>query len=98
MRTDIMSQKSPPMNTSPSEPFGNFGSDKEVGTKQDDFPFLVTHWLAHYGREYRDDGGDPQRKEAMERLRKATSDIASAFSALGAYGTTLRVSISCFSS
>ena len=57
-----------------------------------DVPFLITHWLAHYGEQKKGETEDPQRKEAMERIRKATSDIASAFTSLGAFGTTFRVS------
>ena len=55
-----------------------------------ELPFLVTHWLEHY----RDPGseGDLQREEAIERLRNATFEIAAAFSSLGAYGTSTRVS------
>ena len=60
---------------------------------QADVPFLVTHWLANYHQgESKDDNEDPERKEAMQKIRKATSEIASAFCALGAFGTTFRVS------
>lgn len=57
-----------------------------------ELPFLVTHWLANY-RELEDQGaGDRKRDEAMERLRNAASEIAAAFSSLGAYGTSIEVS------
>ena len=54
-------------------------------------PFLVTHWLANYN------GGNttnlsPQQKEAIEKIRKATSQIASAFTSLGAFGQSMPVS------
>ncbi len=35
---------------------------------------------------------DAERQEALSRIRRATSEIASAFATLGAYGTTIRVS------
>lgn len=54
-------------------------------------PFIVTHWLANF------EGGsnlesDEQRR-AVERIRNASAEIASAFSSLGAFGSTIRVSI-----
>lgn len=58
-----------------------------------ELPFLVTHWLANYQESGE---GDPQdRKEAIERLRNAASEMACAFSALGAYGTSTRVCDLC---
>ena len=63
------------------------GSSSEV-------PFLVTHWLANYNG-----GGNnnltPEHKEALEKIRKATSEIAAAFSTLGAYGQSMPVSFCC---
>ncbi|KAL3920258.1 MAG: hypothetical protein SGILL_003351, partial [Bacillariaceae sp.] len=66
---------------------------------QRELPFLVTHWLANYGSNSDDPTvgtnsarSQDERQEAMERLRLATSELASAFSTLGAYGTTFRVS------
>jgi hypothetical protein len=54
-----------------------------------ELPFLVTHWLRNYqGPE----GGDEERKVAIKRLRNATTEMAAAFSSLGAYGTSSRVS------
>jgi hypothetical protein len=69
-----------------------------------ELPFLVTHWLANY------DGtttpatstsaitaapSEAERQEAMTRIRRATSEIASAFATLGAFGTTMRVRFLC---
>lgn len=57
-------------------------------------PFLVTNWLANY--EGADGRGelDDRRKEAVDRIRRATSDIAAAFSSLGAFGQSTLVSFS----
>lgn len=35
---------------------------------------------------------EQQQRVAIERIRRATAEIASAFASLGAYGTTFRVS------
>lgn len=68
---------------------------------QHELPFLITHWLANYEtvqgtREH--EGGllvedQQRRKDAFEKINRATFEIASAFSELGAYGTTSRVSV-----
>jgi hypothetical protein len=65
--------------------------DNDAPPSLSELPFLVTHWLANY-REEEGDMGDQQRQEALERLRNATSEMAAAFSSLGAYGTSSRVS------
>ena len=74
------------------------------GTQQirEEIPFLVTHWLANYGSNSsnnNDNSNSSSSKEAQDReqmaiakIRRATSEIASALNTLGAYGTTLRVS------
>ena len=55
-----------------------------------ELPFLVTHWLHNYqGPEAGE--GNREREEAIDRLRNATSEMAAAFSSLGAYGTSSRV-------
>lgn len=60
---------------------------------QEDIPFLVTHYLANFHKEeHKESSLDPERKEALDRIRRATNEIASAFSTLGAYGTSYRVS------
>jgi hypothetical protein len=71
------------------------------GTQQirEEIPFLVTHWLANYGSNSSNNNDNSSSKEAQDReqmaiakIRRATSEIASALNTLGAYGTTLRVS------
>jgi hypothetical protein len=69
---------------------------------QQEIPFLVTHWLANYGtvhnhnnnnnNNYKNASSEQERQESLARIRRATSEIASAFATLGAYGTTYRVS------
>jgi hypothetical protein len=50
-------------------------------------PFLVTHWLANYQASTEDDHSRSQEeKDAVERIHRAASDIASAFSVLGSFG------------
>lgn len=49
-----------------------------------ELPFLVTHWLSNFD-------GD-ENNEAVKRLRSAASEVASAFSDLGAFGTSNNVS------
>jgi len=67
-------------------------SSSSSSSSLEGLPFLVTHWLAHYD----DDGGavdhDDQRRVAVERIRQASAELASAFSTLGAFGTAIRVS------
>jgi hypothetical protein len=55
-----------------------------------EIPFLVTHWLANYETKEKKE----EHQDAIQRIRKATSDIASAFASLGAYGTAFQVSTS----
>ena len=59
-----------------------------------ELPFLVTHWLANFRQP--ENEGDLQHEEAMERLRNATSEIAAAFSSLGAFGPSSRVSAALY--
>ena len=60
---------------------------------REEIPFLVTHWLSNFGRTHGAGSEEAQaQKEAIATIRRAASEIASAFSTLGAYGTTLRVS------
>lgn len=50
-----------------------------------ELPFLVTHWLSNYAnKKGRKEDGD---EDAIRRVRKAASDLASAFSSLGAFGS-----------
>lgn len=69
---------------------------------QQELPFLVTHWLANYGQSSNlvTSSESPrnlhvEQHEAVVRIRRASSEIASAFATLGAYGTRFRVS-ACF--
>jgi hypothetical protein len=64
---------------------------------QEDLPFLVTHYLANFHKEQHKEESkasslDSEQNEALDRIRRATNEIASAFSTLGAYGTSYRVS------
>ena len=59
-----------------------------------ELPFLVTHWLANFRQP--ENEGDLQHEEAMERLRNATSEIAAAFSSLGTFGPSSRVSAALY--
>lgn len=68
-----------------------------------DLPFVVTHWLDNYRSS---DGINEDtetsttitavqtmlHQEAMAKIRQATSDLASAFATIGAFGTIFRVS------
>lgn len=68
------------------------------GAASSELPFLVTHWLANYRVLGGQGTGDRQRDEAIERLRNAASEMATAFSAVGAYGTSSLVSAAAPSS
>jgi hypothetical protein len=69
---------------------------------QTELPFLVTHWLSTL---YNKPTGGPknaaaadtnvEQKEAVDKIRRAAADLASAFSTLGAFGTASRVSSVC---
>lgn len=55
----------------------------------DGLPFLVTHWLANFGSGNGGSSEDnEERRQAIERIRNAGAEIASAFSTLGAFGVT----------
>ena len=83
----------------PSEqimPTATTTTDRTTATT--DLPFLVTHWLAHYnhqseqGNQSFTAGRTPEEQEAVKRIRRAASELSSAFHALGSFGTTSRVS------
>ena len=63
-----------------------------------ELPFLVTHWLHNFnpnenGQEGNSSKENSREKQlALERIRKATSELASAFTSLGAYGSSAGVS------
>mmetsp|Transcript_45051 Transcript_45051/g.109545 ORF Transcript_45051/g.109545 Transcript_45051/m.109545 type:complete len:2276 (-) Transcript_45051:82-6909(-) len=96
----------------------NNSNSNTAGQLQQELPFLVTHWLANYGRgsnnvninidksnmptSNSNAAGDTtnslqrqrQREdEALSTIRRATSELASAFSVLGAYGATIQPSL-----
>ena len=50
-------------------------------------PFLITQWLSHYASS-----STHVDTEAHKRIEKATQDLASVFSDLGAFGSILPVS------
>ncbi len=54
--------------------------------------FLVTHWLANFNGGGTSNVENEERRRALERIRNASAEIASAFSSLGAFGTTIPVS------
>lgn len=61
-----------------------------------DLPFLVTHWLANYNNNQQQEstiGSTPEERNAIQRIRRAASELSSAFHALGSFGTTTRVSL-----
>jgi hypothetical protein len=68
-----------------------------IDTGSSELPFLVTHWLANYRAENQITG-NRERDEAGERLRNAALEVARAFSALGAFGTSSQVSAAASSS
>ena len=57
-----------------------------------EIPFLVTHWLANYVRQQKKELPDAEQRAIIDKISNATNEIASAFSSLGAYGTTVDVS------
>ena len=72
------------------------GNDMSSTRQSSDLPFLVTHWLTSYGldRDVHEECKEQQNADALERIRKATSELSQAFSDLGAFGHTIVVSYS----
>jgi hypothetical protein len=85
---EIMSVNHAPTSASLS---GLVARDSEMVNNAEEIPFLVTHWLANYKSKATEGEEGPEHEQAMQRIRKATSEIASAFSSLGAYGTSYQV-------
>ena len=82
-----------PTDTSEESLTNNDVEDEAMTGKAEEMPFLVTHWLANYGAASTVVGTkNVEQQEALDRIRKATSEIASAFESLGAYGTAIQVS------
>ena len=70
-------------------------ASREGGAVNRELPFLVTHWLANFSGANGPGAKcvtDTEKQDAMNRLRRAAADVASAFSALGAYGMATDVS------
>jgi hypothetical protein len=94
MATDSTQEPIPPVDDNDSDSNNSNRDPTEL-------PFLVTHWLSTL---YQPQGGkknaadaaataaDVEQTEAMDKIRRAAADLASAFSTLGAFGTTSRVS------
>jgi hypothetical protein len=85
----------------------NSSSSSNNNRDPSELPFLVTHWLSTVyqlpGSSKQKNGaaaapaGDltVEQKDAMDKIRRAAADLASAFSTLGAFGTASRVSVVC---
>ena len=87
------------MNSSPSKSLKS-RSQEDSPSETLDLPFLVTHWLTSYTTNsdpLLKEGNKDTRQErkyivALEKIRKATAELASAFSELGDFGHTISVS------
>ena len=67
-------------------------SEEDASTgAAEQLPFLVTHWLSQYSSNTASESLEEQ--EALDRVRRATSELAGAFASLGAYGTAMRVRV-----
>jgi hypothetical protein len=97
MATDSSHEPIPPVD-------GNDSDSNNSNRDPTELPFLVTHWLSTL---YQPQGGkknaadaaataadttNVEQQEAMDKIRRAAADLASAFSTLGAFGTASRVS------
>lgn len=82
------------MNNDPKMPLNHPNSSTLSNNESNpaDIPFLVTHWLANYDTKEKTD----ESQQEIRRIRKATSDIASALASLGAFGTAFQVSLVSF--
>ena len=78
------------------------GMDGEMHNPTRDLPFLVTQYLSNFVDAPRnaDSKGNEEAKiphhEAIDRIRKATNDIAAAFADMGSFGVTLKVRLTIF--
>ena len=66
---------------------GNTNAEDGKRGGSGDVPFLVTHWLGQFGKKNDQGRRNQDQAEALQKIRLATAEIASAFSTLGAYGT-----------
>jgi hypothetical protein len=55
-------------------------------------PFLVVHWLSKFGGAPGNEAKDASQLDALDRIRRATNDLAHALADLGAFGVALNVS------
>jgi hypothetical protein len=84
-------------NDSDSNSDSNSNSNSDSNRDPAELPFLVTRWLSTLyepkgGQKNAADTNNVEQKEAMDKIRRAAADLASAFSTLGAFGTASRVS------
>jgi hypothetical protein len=107
MATDSTHEPIPPVDDNDNDSNSNSDNSNSNNSNSDsnrdptELPFLVTHWLSTL---YQPQGGkknaadaaataaDVEQTEAMDKIRRAAADLASAFSTLGAFGTASRVS------
>ena len=67
------------------------GHETLVETVVGELPFLVTHWLSGYSMDGREILKTDEETAALLKIRKATADLASAFTTLGAFGKSTKV-------
>ena len=81
--------------------------DDSSSLPSQDLPFLITHWLSRYesnsnnnntinnsnSRDGDIQGNERKKAEALRKISRATSELASAFSDLGEFGYSLAVSL-----
>jgi len=74
------------------------GVESGMNNPSTDLPFLVTQYLSSFVAAPRNAGSEEGKEKAnsshhaaIDRIRKATYDIATAFADLGAFGVTLEV-------
>jgi hypothetical protein len=73
--------------------------DDVIQQRSCEIPFLITHWLTGYNKRIIHDEisytasqtSFDERNAAIATIQKATTDLAAAFQALGAFGTTMNV-------
>eukprot|EP00934_Nitzschia_sp_Nitz4_P007938 Nitzschia sp. Nitz4//scaffold221_size33835//940//7855//NITZ4_007849-RA/size33835-augustus-gene-0.0-mRNA-1//1//CDS//3329542551//7928//frame0 len=57
-----------------------------AGSLSEEVPFLVTNWLVNYSTVRQQTPTNDTQRQALERFRRATAEIASSLSVLGAFG------------
>lgn len=82
----------PTINTTPPLQNESSSADAVVAVPVDgELPFLVTHWLSEYFGGDQHNAGTMEQQAAVTKIHKAAADLASAFSAIGAFGSSVRV-------